>query len=78
MSSQIGEALTGRAKEFNIVVEDVALTDIAFGPEFTAAIEAKQVGTNFERDFFFVFFLSCLFFLHKLQLNKKLKDLDSL
>ena len=56
MSSQIGEALTGRAKEFNIVVEDVALTDIAFGPEFTAAIEAKQVGTNFERDFFFVFF----------------------
>jgi len=43
VSHQIGDALTTRAREFNIVVEDVALTDIAFGPEFTAAIEGKQV-----------------------------------
>jgi prohibitin 1 len=44
VSHQIGDALTTRAKEFNMMVEDVALTDISFGPEFTAAIEAKQVG----------------------------------
>lgn len=52
VSHQIGDALTGRAKEFNIIVEDVSLTDVAFGSEFAAAIEAKQVGMYISRFMF--------------------------
>ena len=32
-----------RAREFDITVDDVALTELRFGREFTAAVEAKQV-----------------------------------
>lgn len=32
-----------RAAEFNINLEDVSLTHLTFGPEFTRAVEAKQV-----------------------------------
>ena len=32
-----------RASEFNIILADVALTHLSFGPEFTKAVEAKQV-----------------------------------
>lgn len=32
-----------RAAEFNITLEDVSLTHLTFGPEFTRAVEAKQV-----------------------------------
>lgn len=35
--------LMERAREFNIVMDDVALTDLRFGRDFTAAVEAKQV-----------------------------------
>ena len=37
------DALTQRAKEFHIKLDDVAITDLKFGKEFTAAIESKQV-----------------------------------
>ena len=40
---QVRETLTTRAKEFHIMLEDVAITDLKFGKEFTAAIESKQV-----------------------------------
>jgi len=43
VSKQVREALTNRAKEFHILLEDVAITDLKFGKEFTAAIESKQV-----------------------------------
>lgn len=33
-----------RAKDFNLILEDVSITDLQFGREFTAAVEAKQVG----------------------------------
>ena len=36
-------ALIDRASEFDIVVQDVALTEVHFGREFMAAVEAKQV-----------------------------------
>ena len=29
---------------FNIVLDDVSITHVAFSPEFTHAVEAKQVG----------------------------------
>ena len=35
--------LMERAREFNIIMDDVALTDLRFGRDFTAAVEAKQV-----------------------------------
>lgn len=43
VSQAVRKTLTARANEFNIILEDVAITDLRFGAEFTAAIEAKQV-----------------------------------
>lgn len=43
MSSKIRDELLKRAAEFNITLEDVSLTHLTFGPEFTRAVEAKQV-----------------------------------
>jgi prohibitin 2 len=43
VSRRIRQNLVDRAIDFNIVLEDVALTDLRFGREFTAAVEAKQV-----------------------------------
>ncbi|KAK2682885.1 Prohibitin [Fusarium oxysporum f. sp. vasinfectum] len=37
------ENLARRAARFNILLDDVSLTHLAFSPEFTAAVEAKQV-----------------------------------
>ena len=42
-AAQVREALTKRANEFHIKLDDVAITDLKFGKEFTAAIESKQV-----------------------------------
>ncbi|KAJ2899308.1 uncharacterized protein MKZ38_003298 [Zalerion maritima] len=39
----VREALSRRAARFNILLDDVSLTHLAFSPEFTAAVEAKQV-----------------------------------
>jgi prohibitin 2 len=43
VSRKIKDNLLERAAEFNIVLEDVSITDLQFGREFTAAVEAKQV-----------------------------------
>lgn len=43
VSREVREALTKRAGEFHIKLDDVAITDLKFGKEFTAAIESKQV-----------------------------------
>lgn len=43
VSKQIREALSERAKDFHIVLEDVSITHLLFSKEFTQAIEAKQV-----------------------------------
>jgi regulator of protease activity HflC (stomatin/prohibitin superfamily) len=39
----IRERLQERAGNFSIVLDDVSLTHVAFSPEFTRAVEAKQV-----------------------------------
>lgn len=39
----VRESLSKRAARFNILLDDVSLTHLAFSPEFTAAVEAKQV-----------------------------------
>lgn len=33
-----------RAKDFNIILDDVAITELSFSNQYTAAVEAKQVG----------------------------------
>jgi prohibitin 1 len=43
VSKEIRERLTQRASEFNIILEDVALTHLTFGKEFANACEMKQV-----------------------------------
>jgi len=43
VSKDVRESLTLRAKEFFIELEDVAITDLSFGKEYSLAIEQKQV-----------------------------------
>ena len=37
------ENLTERATRFNLILDDVSITHVAFSTEFTHAVEAKQV-----------------------------------
>jgi hypothetical protein len=43
VSKDIRRMLTERAARFNIVLEDVSITNLTFSREYTAAVEAKQV-----------------------------------
>ncbi|KAI4093074.1 MAG: hypothetical protein L6R37_007451 [Teloschistes peruensis] len=43
VSRLVRDNLVKRAALFNILLDDVSLTHLAFSPEFTAAVEAKQV-----------------------------------
>ncbi|KAK6935903.1 Band 7 domain, partial [Dillenia turbinata] len=46
VSREIRKILTERARNFNIALDDVSITGLTFGKEFTAAIEAKQVAAQ--------------------------------
>ncbi|KAL0403605.1 UNVERIFIED_CONTAM: Prohibitin-1, mitochondrial [Sesamum radiatum] len=46
VSRQIRKILTDRAAYFNIALDDVSITSLTFGKEFTAAIEAKQIAAQ--------------------------------
>lgn len=55
MSLLIRKELTERARDFNIILDDVSLTELSFGKEYTAAVEAKQVAhQEAQRAAFFV------------------------
>lgn len=43
VSERIRTDLTLRAAEFNIALEDVSITHMTFGREFTKAVEQKQI-----------------------------------
>jgi len=43
VSRLIREQLSHRAAEFDILLDDVAITHVTFSPEFTKAVESKQV-----------------------------------
>jgi len=43
VSRKIRAMLLTRATEFNLVFDDVSITQLSFGKEYTAAVEAKQV-----------------------------------
>ncbi|KAI7908202.1 prohibitin-1 [Cokeromyces recurvatus] len=43
VSAKIREELYKRAKDFNLALEDVSITHMTFGKEFTNAVEQKQI-----------------------------------
>lgn len=43
VSQVIRQRLTARARDFHILLDDVALTHIAFSPDYDKAVEAKQI-----------------------------------
>jgi prohibitin 2 len=50
VSRQVRERLSQRAAEFNVALDDVAITHINFSPEYEKAVESKQVALqNAER-----------------------------
>jgi len=43
VSLMIRKQLTERAMDFNIILDDVAITELSFGKDYSAAVESKQV-----------------------------------
>jgi len=43
VSTEIKSQLVARAAEFNIIINEVSITDLGFGQEFREAVERKQV-----------------------------------
>lgn len=43
VSLLIRKELTDRARDFNIILDDVSITELTFGAAYTAAVESKQV-----------------------------------
>eukprot|EP00249_Psilotum_nudum_P012209 c23648_g1_i1 orf=260-1093(-) len=43
VSALVRESLVKRARDFNILLDDVAITHLSYGPEFSKAVEQKQV-----------------------------------
>lgn len=43
VSALVSESLRKRARDFNIVLDDVAITHLSYGAEFSKAVEQKQV-----------------------------------
>lgn len=43
VSLLVRRELTERARDFNIILDDVSITELSFGREYTQAVESKQV-----------------------------------
>jgi len=43
VSALVRDSLVRRARDFNIVLDDVAITHLSYGQEFSVAVEKKQV-----------------------------------
>jgi len=43
VSLMVRKNLTDRARDFNIIMDDVAITELTFSSQYTAAVESKQV-----------------------------------
>jgi len=46
VSMLVRKGLLERALDFDIILDDVALTELAFSPQYAAAVEAKQVAAQ--------------------------------
>lgn len=54
VSKEIRDALTARAKNYHIILEDVSLYELQFMPEFLASIEKKQMAQQEAEKYKFV------------------------
>ncbi|KAK9761823.1 Prohibitin-2, subunit of the prohibitin complex (Phb1p-Phb2p) [Basidiobolus ranarum] len=54
VSRLVRENLVRRALRFNIVLDDVSITHVAFSPEFSTAVEAKQIAQQEAQRAFFI------------------------
>ena len=69
VSNMVRDQLVERARDFDIILEDVAITDLSFSAQYTNAIEAKQIGEYFKEEnmdrelLWFVSFFNFLLFL---------------
>ncbi len=43
VSARVNSELTKRAEQFGLILDDISITHLTFGREFTAAVELKQV-----------------------------------
>lgn len=43
MSLLVRRELVERAQDFNIILDDVSITDLSFGKDYAAAVESKQI-----------------------------------
>ncbi|MDJ0677223.1 MAG: prohibitin family protein [Calothrix sp. MO_167.B42] len=43
LKQEIDEQMTNRMADYGVIIDDVSLVDFAFSPEFSKAIEAKQI-----------------------------------
>jgi prohibitin 1 len=46
VSARVNSELTKRAEQFGLILDDISITHLTFGREFTAAVELKQVCTE--------------------------------
>ncbi len=46
VSLLVRKELVERAKDFNIILDDVAITELTFSHAYSAAVESKQVGSK--------------------------------
>lgn len=46
VSLLVRRELTERARDFNIILDDVSITELSFSKEYAAAVEAKQVSLS--------------------------------
>lgn len=53
VSLLVRKELIDRARDFNIILDDVSITELSFGREYTAAVEAKQVAQQEAQRAFF-------------------------
>merc|ERR1712243_325820 len=43
VSQRVNDELTKRSSQFGVILDDISITHLTFGREFTAAVELKQV-----------------------------------
>ena len=69
VSQKVSEDLTERAAQFGVILDDISITHLTFGKEFTQAVEMKQVSQQ-EAE-------KARFLVEKAEQQKKVKETKS-
>ena len=69
VSRDIRTLLTARAKYFNLLLDDVSITNLTFSREYTGAVEAKQVAQQESERAKFIVSLFCHYSTDSLRLR---------